>query len=325
MSLNPGKLDFAYKYPFSNEAKEIVQGQVNEIDIKYLDMGGRHIENAMSGDMDYKSISIASIKLDYIMTYLYSRMLLSALKRTDLIKLYSIAEAKRSYKALSSNGDDMIDVALQLGIRLTNTFSKSKDRNGIDELALGFMDYVKYAPRLPNFELVNQKLSGGVVVLNRNSIAKVLEQAIMNEIAKSLPIKSTDLPKQVIEYAKGLRFRTIVKQDTGGQGKKTSDWIEKLLQTPIADVRHRTVNLILAPYLVNAKGFEVEQASKIIIDYIERCKQIDPSTKINDNYIKYQCAYAKKRGLRPLSLERAKELLGSQVDLELQVTEQKKV
>jgi hypothetical protein len=78
------------------------------------------------------------------------------------------------------------------------------------------------------------------------------------------------------------------------------------------------VNLILAPYLVNSKGLEVEQASRIIVDYIERCKQIDPSTKINERYIEYQCNYAKKRGLRPLSLDRARELLGDQIDFEAQ-------
>ena len=42
----------------------------------------------------------------------------------------------------------------------------------------------------------------------------------------------------------------------------------------------------------------------------EKCKIIDPNTKITDSYIRYQCGYAKKRGLKPLSFKRAKELLG---------------
>ena len=76
------------------------------------------------------------------------------------------------------------------------------------------------------------------------------------------------------------------------------------------------MNLILAPYLVNTKGLDVEQASRRIIVYIERCKQIDPSTKINDRYIEYQCNYAKRKGLRPLSMERARELLGEHIDFD---------
>jgi hypothetical protein len=309
-------LDFAYKYPFSKEAKEVVHNQADAISMKYLEMGGKHLENATSNSLDYTDISIGSVKLDYVMTYLYSRMLLSAIKRPDLIKLYAIAEAKRASNALiNSQNEEIIDIATQLGLKITGTFGRRKDKDGVEELSIGFIDYIKNAPKQPNFELVNQKLSGGIVVLNRNNMIKIIEQAMVKEITKGLPIKSTELPKQVLDYSKGLKFKTTVKTELIKPGKKTEEWIEKLLQTPIADVRHRTVNLILAPYLVNSKGYEVDQASKIIIDYIERCKQIDPNTRVNEGYIRYQCTYAKRRGLKPLSIDRAKELLGNQIDL----------
>ncbi len=323
--MQPGKeeLDFAYKYPFSKEAKQIVSNQASSISPKYIEMAGKNIDNATTKGIDYTDINIGSVKLDYIMTYLYSRMLLSAIKRPDLIKLYAIAEAKRSYGALLvSDNKDLITIASQLGIALTGTFDRKKDKEGIEELSMSFIDYVKYAPRLPSFELVNQRLSGGIVLLGRNTAVRLVEQAIIKEIVRGLPIKSTELPKQVTEYSKGLKFRTMT-PTAPKLGKKIEDWIEILLQTPIADVRHRTVNLILAPYLVNTKGLEVEEASRIISDYIERCRQIDPSTKINESYIRYQCTYAKKRGLKPLSFERAKELLGDQVNLEQSPTANK--
>lgn len=315
-------LDFAFKYPFSSEAKEIVKAQPSRINPTYLERAGKHIDNATTSGLDYKSINMGDIKLDYIMKYLYCRMLLSAIKRPDLIRLYANAEASRSYQAmLNSENSDMLSIAAELGIRITGTFDRRKDSDGIEELSISFIDYIRYAPRLPSFELVNQKLSAGIVLINRNSMAKLIEQAVAKEIMKGLPIKSTELPKQVIEYSKGLRFKSTVKMGTAMPGKKTEEWIERLLQTPIADVRHRTVNIILAPYLVNTKGLEVEQATKIISDYIERCKQIDPDTKINESYIRYQCTYAKRRGLKPLSLERAKELLGNQIDLESNAVE----
>ncbi len=318
MVLDPKKLDFAYRYPFSSEAKEIVQEQPNEISFKYLDMAGRHIGNAIAKDVDFAEISIVSVKLDYLMTYLYSRMILSALKRPDLIRLYAMAEAGRSSRALMSDNADIIKVASHVGVRLTGTFGGKKGADGPENFAMGFVDYVKYSPRTPGFDLVNQKLSRGIVVMDRNDTIKVMGQAIAAWISKGLPIKSSDLPKQVVEYSKGLRFRMASNPQGRTMGKRTEEWIERLLETPIADVRHRTVNLILAPYLVNTKRLEVEQASDIIGKYIDKCRAIDPGTRINDNYIRYQCAYAKRRGLRPLSLERAKELLGSQLDLELQ-------
>jgi hypothetical protein len=309
-------IDFACKYPFSREAKEVVQTQGNDINLKYLEMGGKHVETATTGTLDYKDVNLNSVKLDYIMTYLYSRMILSCTKRSDLIKIYAMSEANRSSQAIERAAkDEIINVASQLGIRLTGVFAGSNSKILSDDFSISFVDYVKNAPRLPDYELVNQRLSNGIVLLNKNAVVKVIEQAMVKEIMKGLPIKTADLPKRVIDYTKNLKFRSLAKIETGTKGK-TEDWIEKLLQTPIADVRHRTVNLILAPYLVNTKGLDVDVASNMIHDYIEKCKLIDPNTKINDNYIRYQCDYAKKRGLKPLSSDRAKELLGSQIDFE---------
>jgi len=325
MGAGSADLDFAYRYPFSSEAREIVNAHGDRIDPKYLEMAGRHIDNATSRGIDYTEISMASIKTDYVMTYLYSRMLLSALRRSDLIKLYAMAEARRSSKVLNSNSDDIIKVASELGIRITGTFNMRKDDAEIEEQAISFIDYAKYAPAIPSFGLVNQKLSGGTVVLSRSNMAKVLEQAIISEIMKGLPIKSADLPKQVVDYSKGLKFRVVVETTVRIPGKRSEEWIEGLLNKPIADVRHRTVNLILAPYLTNTKGLSVDQAVSIIHDYIEKCKQIDPHTRINDSYIRYQCDYAKRKGMRPLSLDRAKELLDNQIDFEEKAVKGKKV
>ncbi|HIH50460.1 MAG: DNA primase noncatalytic subunit PriX [Candidatus Micrarchaeaceae archaeon] len=308
-------LDFAYKYPFSQEARELVGRQRNEISTRYLESGGRNLENALSGRLKYSKISIGSVKLDYLMAYLYSRMLLSAVKRKDLIMEYAMAEAGRSVDAmLASEKEEMLRIAAELGLGINCAFDL-KGANASDEFTIGFADYVNNTPRLPGFELVNQRLSSGVIRLNKGRMARVMEQAMLKEIMKGLPIKSTELPKQVIDFSKGLKFKSIAREEHRKGGGREG-WIEKLLETPIADVRHRTVNLILAPYLVNTKGLDVEQASKRIIEYIERCKQIDPSTRINDRYIEYQCNYAKRKGLRPLSMERARELLGEHIDFD---------
>ncbi|MGI0100513.1 MAG: DNA primase noncatalytic subunit PriX [Candidatus Micrarchaeaceae archaeon] len=314
---DPHKLDFAYKYPFSDEAKEIVGEHGGAIDIRYLDMGRRQIESAISVGIPYSDINVSSAKLDYIMAYLYSRMLLSTTKRIDLIRMYSAAEARRSANAMQMAGaDEVIAAASQAGIRLARTFEKYKGIGGADEFSLGFDEYISNIPKAQGFGLVNRDLSSGVIVLDRGKAVAIIEQAMAKEIGRGLPIRLQDLPKQVVDYSRGLRFGPTVTIKAKARGAGTEAWIEALLQTPIADVRHRTVNLILAPYLVNTKGLDVEQACKIIGNYIERCRQVDPSTRINDSYIRYQCSYAKRRGLKPLSFERAKELLGDAVSMD---------
>ena len=60
---------------------------------------------------------------------------------------------------------------------------------------------------------------------------------------------------------------------------------------------------------------DVEQAVEIIKKYIDECKQLNPNTDVSETYIRYQCNYAKNKGMRPLSLSKARELLGEYVDL----------
>ena len=116
----------------------------------------------------------------------------------------------------------------------------------------------------------------------------------------------------MIDAAKGVKLpeRRLALDLKGG----AYAWIEKLLATPIVDVRHRSVNLILAPYFTNVKGLDEEEATKAVMEYIERCKAVNPNTRINEAYIRYQCKYAKNRGLKPLSLVKARELLADVIE-----------
>ena len=184
-----------------------------------------------------------------------------------------------------------------------------------EELAIRFEQYLKAAPRRRGYELVNQRLGGGAVILSSDKIKGLLAEAAAKEMMKGLPIKVNELPGEVVEYAKGVKIRIKAAETQKKKDIASESWIEDLLKTPIADVRHRTVNLILAPYLVNSKGLDVEQATKVIVEYIEKCKELDPNTKVNERYIEYQCSYAKKRGMKPLSRTKARELLQGSIDL----------
>ena len=61
-----------------------------------------------------------------------------------------------------------------------------------------------------------------------------------------------------------LNNRTLKKLSSYNQGQNGSNkvntifWIEKLLKTPISDFRKNSVNLILAPYLINIKELPIK-------------------------------------------------------------------
>jgi DNA polymerase sigma len=299
-SSNDQDLDLAYRYPFSKEAREIVANANAAFDANMMKAGRIRIDEALkSGSIEYKDTSISDLKYSHIMSYLYARMLVSALNNRSAVARYVNSEARRSANALLADSDEhLLHIANELSVRVNRS-------NG--DFSMKFADYLALAPRLQEYSLVHQELKDGTIYLQKFKVAGVIETAIKREISKNLPIPAKELPSEVVQFSKTIRLPA--QKSTARIDISKYSWIEKLLSTPIADVRHRTVNLILAPYLTNVRGMSEDESAKVIIDYIEKCKEVEPNTRINDSYIKYQCKYSKAKGSRPLSYDRAKELL----------------
>ncbi len=309
------QLDFAYKYPFSSDAKQIIK----ELDFKTIEQmhlitGKARLEEAFENNkIEYRTTSYG--KLEFVIGYAYARMLVSALKNITLVTKYANAEAKRSADALEKDSiANIVKLAKELGIEIGDEKGK---------YVLDFTQFLANAPMNQEFALVNQKLANGKVVLDKHQLIKILERAMSKEVLRSLPVSTRAIPKGVVEYSKGIKLPVIKIAIQKGPGNVS--WIDKLLQIPIPDCRHRTVNLILAPYFVNVKKLEVDKATEAISNYITFCKTVNPDTKITDRYIRYQCEYAKSHGLRPLSLTRARNELGSGIDFNILLGEEEKV
>jgi Primase X len=66
-------------------------------------------------------------------------------------------------------------------------------------------------------------------------------------------------------------------------------WIERLLETPIADHRKQTIDLVLVPFLIVIRGLSFEDSYFIIKDWIVKCNSVEmlkPSIEYFDNRIK---------------------------------------
>ena len=79
------------------------------------------------------------------------------------------------------------------------------------------------------------------------------------------------------------------------------------LNTQISDFRKNSINLILAPYLINIKKISFNESSKILLEWIEKCdslKKID----FNPKYIvKYAINYTNQKKIPPIKLETLRE------------------
>jgi hypothetical protein len=308
MANTDSELDFAYKYPFSNEAKSIVSEIVSGrrgADEVHLAQAKEHIESMLTKGLRFVAIGSDYLKKDYLLTYLYSRMLVSLSYDGFLIDRFAESEAKRSAEATKLESSQNV-------ARICAELDMHVDVNG-GEYSMGFVDFLKNRPARKEYSLVNQRLEKGKVFLDRNEFAAVLEVMFKKRVREGLPINQKELPKEVLLFYKSNGIRITSHEGRKKESGQGIGWVERLLDYPILDGRHRIVNLVLAPYFVNVRKLEVDDAVKRISDYIEKCRKANPDTKIDERYIRYQCMYAKKKGSRVLSAKKARELLGDEV------------
>jgi hypothetical protein len=311
--LTTDEIDIAYKYPFSEEAKRVIAEKgPKRIEYKYLELGKDRVEAATNRKQAYFKIELENVKLGYVISYIYARMLVSASSNAALIRAFASGEARRSGMALKAEpAQTIMHIASQLSYAVSSTNS--------DEFIVSFSEYLMKAPKGENYALVNMKLKSGFVILDRNELSKVLEHSIYLRVLSGLPIPKGQLPKELVDYYASSKLKlpeSASKPSMSSVLSHGSTWIDEVLATPIPDVRHRTVNLVLAPYLVNVKGLGVDEATDVIKKYIEECKQLNPNTDVSETYIRYQCNYSKNKGMRPLSLSKAKELLGEYINFD---------
>ena len=301
-------LDMAYKYPFSEEAKSVIAEKgPKSIEYKYLELGKSRLEAALSGKQSFFEMKLDNIKLSYVISYIYARMLASASGNESIIRAFASGEAKRSGMALANEPKSVL-------LRLAKQFSFNMMSSKEEEFIISLSEYLQKKPNGERYTLVNMKLKDGNIMLSKEELQRILEHSIYIKVLSGLPLPKGQLPKEIIDYYSSSKIKLPQSKLKHTATSQESAWIENVLATPIPDVRHRAVNLVLAPYLVNVKGMSVEDATSAIMKYIDECKRINPNTDVSEVYIRYQCNYAKNKGMRPLSISKAKELLGEYVD-----------
>jgi hypothetical protein len=80
----------------------------------------------------------------------------------------------------------------------------------------------------------------------------------------------------------------------------TISWIEKLLTMSISDNRKYCIWRILAPYLINIKKLQDEQASYVIREWLEKCNSVRRVSFNARSRIRYDIQTARKRGFYPI-------------------------
>ncbi len=305
------------KFPFLKESAEFVEK--NNADLESLltsplyeparIRGKERVLDALANsEVSYKPLMNDYDRLMEVMSYPYSRMIVSMVGDRFLTKRYALAEAVRMNKLL--NGEDLRTVAVvseELGI------TSSADADGI--IHMGFHDYLMLSSRLKSIDwkLINTNIDKGKVLLPQDKFSRLMQNAFQDKIESELPLMTPDefrqyLKKDVERITATLEETKKKFSPTGGEGMKNEYLPPCIIR--ILDMSRRGMNLphsarfALVTFL-NALGLTYDDIIKVFSespDFDEskseyQIKHIIGELTGGEGYTPPECSTMKTNGL----------------------------
>jgi len=193
---------------------------------------------------------------------------------------------------------------------LDQCFEIKLARTGPDAATAGYgysmrvEDYLKatahFELKSQYWRLVNRPLSRGTVYLTENGVNDLfgdLSEKMIYGGVKNL--RKVPFPRQLSQVREGLLPLLPPPKVKSTRGYL---YVEDLLSHPVSDGRHRLTWLVLAPYLINVKKLEEDQAVEKIRSFVAAKGE----TSAMKRFIEYNVKRAKRNGLMPPTLGKLK-------------------
>ncbi|MDA4128503.1 MAG: DNA primase noncatalytic subunit PriX [Thaumarchaeota archaeon] len=161
-----------------------------------------------------------------------------------------------------------------------------------------FEDYLSLTSRyeltkLQKWKLVRQPLWNGIIYFTDNMLNDFFGDCAQKAVADGVRnLRRAAFPRQLLEIRN--RVLTYVPAPKTRPGRSYV-YIEELLKHPISDGRHRLVWLVLAPYLVNVKKLDDEEAIERIRAYVSVSGEMPAMRR----FVEYNVKRARRNGLMP--------------------------
>jgi len=278
------ELSFYSKYPFTKGAKELMSSAKVDDEFGLSELAERRVTNALrDGRIPTASVELEDSQLLLqIASYAVSRMIVTLLKSRYYTNRYAVSEAKRANSCMTADIDEnVLKIARELGVKC--------DIDGY--YAVGFGDYLRYAPKSSDYKLVNRKLVKGKVRLKRAEFIRMLEEAVRLKIESELPLKMDNVPDRIKNAAEAVK-REIPKEPKPAsislEGGEFPPCIDKLLENlkTVENLGH-TARWVLAVYLLNV-GMKLDDVVKVF----------STSPDFDERVTKYQVEHSMKRGYK---------------------------
>ncbi len=182
------------RFPFLEDASEFIRGERPTLEELLLHPayeevrrdGMSRVRTALEeGRIPDGETRTEADFLRELLSYPIARMIVSGVGDAYLIRRYSLAEAEKARRNMTSEDNDFIShVAKDLGMDFR--------MDGL--VLLHFSDYLRYSVQMKSkdWKLVNQRLADGYVRLGRDRFVRVLQEAIQRRMESELPLAVND-------------------------------------------------------------------------------------------------------------------------------------
>lgn len=285
--------DLELRYPFAPRSRKFFESVTVEEGLASKDvvdqaerrlmssLGRAKYEPSMSELVEFSSFFAAALiaSQDPVLTSRFSK------KEAQRARGYFIAEEPKA-KA----------VALSECFGIAAKWELTED--GRPKFAIPFESYLalvsKYElGRAPKWKLSRQGLDRGVVRMSDNLVNDFFTDCA--QIAMAVGVRNLrrgQFPKQL----QGAKVRVMqyvpAQRPRAGKGY---EYVEELLKHPVSDGRHRLVWLVLAPYLVNVRKVDDEEAIEKIREFVS----VAGETRDLKRFVEYNVRRARRNGLLP--------------------------
>ncbi|MBI4214368.1 hypothetical protein HY546_00065 [archaeon] len=209
-----GELRFCAKFPFSSQARALLQKQsisLDKVSDELLACSAARIESALkradlSAKLNEITASQESFLLNELLSFPISKMLAALAKDNYLLATVARAEAERAKYFLKFENND---VALELAGQF---FKSGRSETGF---SVSLIDFLRLLPK--GAKLLDQDARGGTVAVGRELLDGMVGETVFQSIL-STRVDETSVPKMFTFWAEEVKkHRRAGFEDTGAQ------------------------------------------------------------------------------------------------------------
>ncbi len=224
--MDDNELDFAVKYPFTDEARKAIANI--SLTESIADRGVERIKRALEGDMRASVSFRGSDKEESIASFAAARMMLGFLRNTFLTSRFAVNEAKIAHNWLDRADEKEVDAVARIFGILTNPGKEGR-------MLITLPAYLRYSPRSVDYRITNRRLMSGMVEITYHEKKRLVEEAVRKHVEKIPLVKD---PPELIKQAAEKLLESLPKTQAGSgklaSGAKVEDHppcVERLMES----------------------------------------------------------------------------------------------